>query len=176
MVAGVRAVLVLCERECDRRRCTAERLLRLGLAREVRRVPRGALLLDPTSERVLSRSDLGPRTPLAVIDCSWREGLGAFADPRLSRCGARRRALPYLVAANPTNYGRPTRLSTAEAVAAALFIVGEEGRARRVLAAFPWGGSFLALNENLLRRYSEASTASAIVAVQAEAMGERHGY
>lgn len=169
----MRPVLLVLEHQCDPRRCTAERLVRRGLARGARSVPRNGVLLDPTSERVLSRSDFGPRTPLVALDCSWREGIGSFARPDAAL--ARRRALPYLVAANPTNYGRPTRLSTAEAVGAALFIIGEEEQARGVLGAFPWGGSFLALNENLLRRYSEASSAAAIVAVQAEAMGDHHG-
>lgn len=62
--------------------------------------------------------------------------------------------MPYLVAANATNYGRPWRLNCAEALAAAFFICGHEDWAHEVLKHFSYGEPFLEINGQLLRRYA----------------------
>ncbi len=48
------------------------------------------------------------------------------------------RLLPFLLAANPTKYGQPCTLSSAEALAAALAIAGKEADARTLMARFNW--------------------------------------
>jgi pre-rRNA-processing protein TSR3 len=82
--------------------------------------------------------------------------------------GAAPRLLPWLLAANPVNYGRPCKLSCAEALAAALYICGWQPAAKRLMSRFKWGHSFLSLNEALLDRYAACDTAAAVIEAQAQ--------
>ncbi len=157
--------------QCDPKKCTSKKLERLGLLTFVPRVtslPAGTLLLTPEAERALSRADAerAQRHGLSVLDLSWKvtEKVGGFpAVPR-----AVGRALPYLLAANPVNYGKPFVLSSAEALAAALIILGEAGRAQELLAKFAWGERFLTLNREPLEAYVGAASSAEVVAAQAE--------
>ena len=63
-------------------------------------------------------------------------------------------AVPYLVAANSVNYGRPWRLNCVEALAAAFYICGHEDWAHEVLKNFSYGEPFLEINSQLLKRYA----------------------
>ncbi len=157
--------------QCDPKKCTARKLERLGLITLVPRIaslPAGTLLLTPEVERALSHADAprAHRHGLSVLDLSWNitQKVGGFpAAPR-----AVGRALPYLVAANPVNYGKPFLLSSAEAMAAALTILGEEAQSREVLAKFAWGEQFLVLNREPLEAYARAEDSAGVVAAQAE--------
>ena len=66
--------------------------------------------------------------------------------------------MPYLVAANSVNYGRPWRLNCVEALAAAFSICGHEDWAIEVLKHFSYGSEFLKINSQLLSRYAACST------------------
>ncbi len=66
--------------------------------------------------------------------------------------------VPYLVAANSVNYGRPWRLNCAEALAACFFICGHEDWAHEVLKHFSYGEPFLEINSQLLKRYAACNT------------------
>ena len=54
--------------------------------------------------------------------------------------------VPYLLATNPTNYGKPWRLNCVEALAAAFYITGFDEYAERLLDAFGWAESFYEVN------------------------------
>jgi pre-rRNA-processing protein TSR3 len=154
----------------DPKKCTAKKLERFGFAEIVdqpRKLPRDALLLDPTAPQAVSRADLPVARAhgLAAIDCSWKKAEKEFPQAP----GAfHRRALPFLVAANPTAFGKPFKLSTVEAFAATLCILGEHAQAEGMLAKFGWGVHFLEVNAEPLAAYAAARTSAEVVAAQRE--------
>lgn len=149
----------------DPDKCTARKLARFDLAilhHDRRELPSG-LVLNPFAERALSPADRAGCERLIALDCSWDGVDGERFD-----LPGKQRALPYLLAGNPVNFGRPFALSTVEAFAAALVILGERGHAERLLEKFGWGHTFLELNEEPLSRYAACSNSREVVAVQAQ--------
>jgi pre-rRNA-processing protein TSR3 len=153
------------DNSCDPRKCTVKRMERSGLVRvlsKISRIPRTTILLDPTATQALSPADR-PARSLTVLDCSWE-----VLDTEMVSNFRRRRALPFLVAANPVNFGRPWRLTSVEAFAAALVILGEPGQAGVVLASQNWGPRFLELNEEPLGLYAQARDSTEVIEIQNE--------
>lgn len=149
----------------DPEKCTARKLARFDLA-ELHHVPRSppyGVVLNPVAERALSPADRDRTDRLVAVDCSWES-----ADEDRFDFPGHHRALPFVVAANPINYGRPFALTTVEALAAALVILGERDHAERILAKFRWGETFLELNDEPLRRYANCTDSTEVVAVQSE--------
>lgn len=66
--------------------------------------------------------------------------------------------VPYLIAANTVNYGKPWRLNCVEALAACFYICGHEDWAKDVLKNFRYGEAFLDINSQLLKRYAACET------------------
>ena len=162
-------IFVYDERDCDPRKCTSRKMVKFQLAMELpnlRSAPYGLLVLDPFAPKAVSREDSERvlNHGILVMDLSW-ENVERF--PKVRR-DAEHRALPYMLAANPVNWGKPLRLTSAEAVAAALYIVGEREQAQQILSKFNWGEQFLLLNRELLDRYSAAETSQEVVAIQWE--------
>lgn len=149
----------------DPKKNTARKLARFELATlvdRVDRVPRGGILLDPFAERALSREDADTARArgLVALDCSWRHAEEVFPAVRAKTVP---RALPYLLAANPVNYGKPFQLSTVEALAASCHIMGDAEQAARLMSKFGWGEVFLKLNANPLEDYAAAATSREVV-------------
>jgi pre-rRNA-processing protein TSR3 len=160
--------------QCDPKKCTARKLTRLGLITSVtvlRKIPYNTIMLVPIAEKALSPADRPYTTSITVFDCSWKQ-IAPFED-LLRHTKRKKRALPYLIAANPVNYGKPFILSSAEAFAAALIILGEREQAYSILHNFNWGDAFLQVNEELLRAYSTAADSTEVVALQKAFMDKR---
>ena len=159
--------------QCDPKKCTALKLKRHGLIEIVRRtklLPKGAIVLNPLAEKAFSPEDKAriERHGLSALDCSWEKAqkilISNLKIRKFSRC------LPYLIAANPVNYGVPTKLSTAEALSAALYIAGFKKEAKNLLSTFKWGRVFLELNRELLDAYSSAINSEEVLFLQAKFM------
>jgi pre-rRNA-processing protein TSR3 len=156
------------EGDDDPEKCSARKLARFDLAelhRSARATPPG-VVLDPYADVALSPADASAER-LVALDCSWET-----AEKEAFKLDGDHRALPFLVAANPINYGTPFQLNTVEAFAGALCILGHREQAEEILGKFRWGHTFLELNEEPLRRYAECADSSEIVAVQEAYLGD----
>jgi pre-rRNA-processing protein TSR3 len=151
----------------DPKKCTAKKLHRFGFAilqKNVRRLPYHAILLDPFAEKSLSREDvaIAQNHGLVALDCSWKTAEQTFQslETRMTP-----RALPFLLAANPVNYGKPYQLSTLEAFAAALYILDEVTQATTILGIYTWGHRFLELNKEPLEEYRQARSSAEVIQI-----------
>ncbi|MCL2358931.1 DUF367 family protein [Candidatus Bathycorpusculum sp.] len=151
----------------DPKKNTALRLSRRGFARIVTKIkflPKRAIVLNPFSEIALSPADRERVEQFGVVglDCSWEHAQKVMGEHvrGTSRC------LPILIAGNPVNFGKLTKLTTAEAIAATLYITGFQQEAKNILDIFPWGHTFFELNQKLLDSYVTAKDSTDIVEMQ----------
>ena len=158
--------------QCDPKRCTGLKLKRRGYARIVTRtryLPKKAIVLNPFSEIAFSPADRErvAEAGLVALDCSWEHAEKVLSHHvrGTSRC------LPVLLAGNPTNYAKATKLSTAEALAGALYIAGYKDEAKQMLSIFTWGHTFFELNVMLLDDYAAAKDSTGVVAVMHSKLG-----
>ncbi len=156
------------EGDDDPEKCTARRLAQFDLVRLHERpaaVPSG-IVLDPFADQALSPAD-ADAARLVAFDCSWET-----AEAEVFDLAGSRRSLPFLVAANPINYGTPFRLTTVEALAGALVILGEPTQAERLVEVVNWGETFLDLNEEPLDRYAACADSTEVVSVQSDYLAQ----
>ncbi len=174
-LAPIPEIVVYHANQCDPKKCTGTRLGRMNkvkIVRNMRYIPRGSVVLNPVSEVAFSAADKENvlKSGLVALDCSWKQAESIFAA---SKAGAQR-ALPYLLAANPINTYKPIKLSTVEALAAALYILGMKDQAADMLSVFKWGNAFITLNRVWLDAYAECNSSGEVVEVQQEIMSEHN--
>lgn len=79
-------------------------------------------------------------------------------DRRLTFTNLILHLVPYLIAANTVNYGKPWRLNCVEALAACFCICGHQEWAEQILKNFRYGEAFLEINSELFKLYAACST------------------
>lgn len=152
--------------QCDPKRCSGRKLARLGCLRELRVQQRWAgVALTPNATETISPKDFDVlrSNGLAVVDCSWNR-LDDVPFAKLH--SAAPRLLPWLVAANPVNYGKPCKLTCAEALAGGLYIAGYRDAAEELMNKFKWGHGFISLNRDLLESYMKCKTSEEVIETQ----------
>ena len=160
-------LLVYHANEDDPKKCSAKKLHKFGFVKletNIRKMPKDAILLNPFAEKSFSKEDLdiAEKNGIITIDCSWKNAENSF-NYLDKRCKSR--ALPFVIAANPVNYGKPFKLTTLEAFAASLYILVKQDRSRELLNLYKWGPHFLELNKEPLEEYRVAKNSTEIIQI-----------
>jgi pre-rRNA-processing protein TSR3 len=145
----------------DPAKCNAAKLLKFGIVRQIRRTSQKSVILHPFSQEFVLKEDRNLADSITAIDCSWELAQKMF----LRRFDGLLRRLPPLMAGNPVNYTKVGKLTTAEAIASALYIMGFSELADSILNKFKWGHTFYELNQDLLAEYSNADTSEKIIEI-----------
>ena len=157
----------------DPRKCTARAMESRGhaeLHHHPRQAPKRGILLNPQSGMLQGPEDntlLNRGGSIVALDCSWKSLDSAIREvSQHTRLGGR--TLPVLLAANSVSWGKPGRLTTAEALCASVIISGRWEQGQRIIEPFTFGNEFLNLNNNPLEAYSNAKTNAELAAMQWE--------
>jgi pre-rRNA-processing protein TSR3 len=131
---------------CDPKRCSGKKLARQGLIQTLKigqrtkgivMSPKGSCAVSPADRHIVEEAGI------AVVEASWAR---IEEIPFAKIKSPNERLLPYLVAANPVNYGKPYKLNCVEALAACCFIVGMNEAGHALLDPFGWGHVFYEIN------------------------------
>ncbi|KAF9764347.1 Ribosome biogenesis protein TSR3 like protein [Nosema granulosis] len=154
--------------QCDRKKCSGQKLVRMKKVTPQNKSKYfNGIILSPMGQCSISPADTEwiEKYGIGLIDCSW-----AQLDKVDFRSLPKRhnRLLPFLVAANPVNYGKPYKLNCVEALSAGLYICGFKEEALELFEGFSYGDEFYKLNGELLDQYCECKTGQEVIKVQEE--------
>ncbi|ARD85559.1 hypothetical protein FAD_1719 [Ferroplasma acidiphilum] len=148
----------------DPKKSTMKKLERYGLAIEIPlNKIYNKLYLTPYSDNFLLNSNriLFEDKGIVVIDGSWNR-INTIENIK----GKNGKKLPLLLPVNPVNYGKPGKLSSLEALAAALYIMGYSELAGDVISKYSWAQNFIKTNINPLNDYMKCNSDEECIQVQ----------
>ena len=135
------------------------------------------IILEPLCGKIFGPEDHQLLTEnngsIVGLDCSWKQ-IESSVDLVMRRTRLKPRMLPLFLAANPVNWGKPGKLSTIEALAAAAYLCGHKEQSKELLSGFRWGQRFIELNHEPLEEYSSAKTSQELVELQFEFFDLEH--
>lgn len=152
--------------QCDPKKCSGKKLVRQNKVQSIKKDRGfGGVVLSPNADRSISPADreVLEKHGIGLIDCSWAQ-LDAVDFRKLPN--KHNRLLPFMVAANPVNYGKPFKLNCVEALSASLYICGFEDEAYGIFEGFSYGNEFYKLNGDILDEYSKCNSSAEVVQVQ----------
>lgn len=147
----------------DPKKCTARKMEKFESAivhNNVSKSPKRGFLLNPKSDEILGPDDkriINLGASIVALDCSWKQ-IDSSLDYIEKKTKLVSKSLPLVLAANEVSWGKPGRLSTVEAFAISLWILGKEKQARDILKPFRFGDQFLELNKEPLEAYANAQS------------------
>ena len=147
----------------DPKKCTAKKMEKYQSAflhDSISKSPKRGFLLNPRSDQLLGPDDkrmINLGASIVALDCSWKQ-IDTSLDYIEKKTKLVSKSLPLVLAANEVSWGKPGRLSTVEAFAISLWILGKEDQAKKILEPFRFGNHFLELNREPLKSYSKAGS------------------
>jgi pre-rRNA-processing protein TSR3 len=157
-------IQVLMFEQDDPSKCTAAKLVKFGIAKRIKHLTGKDMILNPFAKEFVLKTDRDLTKSITAIDCSWELAQSMF----LKRFVGLSRKLPPLLAGNPVNYSKIGKLTTAEAIAGALYIMDYKELANSVVDKFKWGHTFFDLNQYLLEDYANAKTMEDVTTISRE--------
>ena len=149
----------------------------ITLHKRVNTLPKKGIILEPLCGKIFGPEDHNLLTQqngsLVGLDCSWKQ-IESSVEQVMRRTRLKPRMLPMLLAANPVNWGKPGKLTTIEALAAATYLTGNREQASKLLSGFRWGERFIELNYEPLEEYSSAKSSADLVELQFEFFDLEH--
>ncbi|ETW32707.1 hypothetical protein PFTANZ_06576 [Plasmodium falciparum Tanzania (2000708)] len=143
-------------KECQNKKCSCKKLYRFKKIKKVQMNKKfKGIVLTPFCEKYFSIDDKYTieNYGLSVVDCSWKS-IDLLKRIKFSN----QRKLPYIIAVNSINYGKPYKLSCLESLAFCLYVCNYNKQCNDILNIYKWSVNFTNLNKELLDTYKLCNT------------------